>query len=197
MTTTAGSKNLLNILSALADGQQGLPWYDWVLIIIVIVLLVYFLWLWWKYSQKKKEILAKTAAPKITPQPAEPPVEVPKRVEPPVEVSKPTIIPPSPTGAPAPSYSGPPMPTPSIKKDDLTIIEGIGPKIASVFQAAGISTFAQLSQTEASRMEQILHEAGLHLADPSTWAEQARLAGEGKMAELKTLQDSLKGGRQV
>ncbi len=89
------------------------------------------------------------------------------------------------------------MPIPSVKVDDLTIIEGIGPKIASVFQAAGISTFAQLSQTDVARLEQILHEAGLRLADPSTWAQQARLAGEGKWDELKVLQDNLKGGRQA
>jgi len=31
--------------------------------------------------------------------------------------------------------------------------------------------------------------------DPGTWGQQAQLAAEGKMDELKALQDDLKGGR--
>ncbi len=197
MITTAGSKSFTtNILPVLADGQQqGLPWYDWVLIIIVIVLLLYFLWLWWRYSQRKKELAAKPAEPRVEAKVVEPEVKAPKPVAAaPVEPAVPTPA--------APVVSAPPVqaiPTPSapVKADDLTIIEGIGPKIASVLQAAGITSFAKLAQANGERLEQILHEAGLRLADPSTWGEQARLAGEGKMEELKTLQDSLKGGRQA
>jgi predicted flap endonuclease-1-like 5' DNA nuclease len=85
-----------------------------------------------------------------------------------------------------------------VKPDDLTIIEGIGPKIASLLQAAGIATFSQLAGADLSRLVKILEDAGLkHLADPATWAEQAKLAAEGKWEELKVLTDSLKGGRRV
>jgi predicted flap endonuclease-1-like 5' DNA nuclease len=83
------------------------------------------------------------------------------------------------------------------KPDDLAIIEGIGPKIASTLQAAGITTFAQLAAADVSKLDKILKDAGLRLADASTWAEQAKLAADGKMDELKKLQDSLKGGRRV
>lgn len=79
--------------------------------------------------------------------------------------------------------------------DDLVIIEGIGPKIASVLQGAGITTFTQLSQTDPARLEEILKAVNLRLADPHSWPEQARLAAAGDMAGLKTLQDQLKGGR--
>jgi len=81
--------------------------------------------------------------------------------------------------------------------DDLEIIEGIGPKIASVLQDAGIKTFAELAETAVAKLEEILHSAQLSMADPSTWAEQAKLAADGKMAELKKLQDELTGGRRV
>jgi large subunit ribosomal protein L17 len=83
------------------------------------------------------------------------------------------------------------------RPDDLVIIEGIGPKIASVLQAAGITTFDHLASAEVSRLEQILQAAGLRLADPQTWRDQARLAAAGKWDELTALQDSLKGGRRA
>jgi len=88
-------------------------------------------------------------------------------------------------------------PTAPTKPDDLTVIEGIGPKIASVLGAAGITTFAQLARADVSRLQQVLLDAGLRLADPGTWSEQAKLLAEGKWDEFKALTESLKGGRRV
>jgi predicted flap endonuclease-1-like 5' DNA nuclease len=88
---------------------------------------------------------------------------------------------------------GPPERTP----DDLTIIEGIGPKIAAILQSAGIRTFDQLAATDVSRIREILDQDGLRLADPGSWGEQARLAAAGDQAGLKALQDRLNAGRQV
>lgn len=83
------------------------------------------------------------------------------------------------------------------KPDDLKIIEGIGPKIAEIFVAAGISTFAKLASTDVAKLREILDAAGNKYAahDPSTWPQQAKLAAEGKMDALKVLQDELQGGR--
>jgi predicted flap endonuclease-1-like 5' DNA nuclease len=81
--------------------------------------------------------------------------------------------------------------------DDLTLIEGIGPKIAGVLQDHGITTFTQLASTDLTTLEAALQTAGLRLADPESWAEQAKLAADGKMDELKALQDNLKGGRRA
>ena len=82
--------------------------------------------------------------------------------------------------------------------DDLTRIEGIGPKISALLQEAGISTFAQLAGTTVERLGQIIAQADLTaLADPSTWPEQARLAAEGQWDRLSALQDELKGGRRA
>ena len=105
-----------------------------------------------------------------------------------------------PPPAPAVRAAEPVIPVPAtpVKPDDLTIIEGIGPKIASLLQAAGIATFSQLAGADLSRLVKILQDAGLqHLADPATWPEQAKLATEGKWEELKVLTDSLKGGRRA
>ena len=85
----------------------------------------------------------------------------------------------------------------AVAPDDLKRIEGIGPKISGLLQEAGITTFAQLAETDVRRLKQILKEAGLGaLADPSTWPEQAGLAAAGDWDKLETLQDELKGGRQ-
>jgi len=82
--------------------------------------------------------------------------------------------------------------------DDLKRIEGIGPKISSLLQEAGIMTFAQLADTDVDRLKQVIAEAGLSaLADPTTWPEQARLAAAGQWDALETLQDELKGGRRA
>ena len=82
--------------------------------------------------------------------------------------------------------------------DDLKRIEGIGPKISSVLQAAGIATFAQLAATDIDRLKQVLMEAGLAaLTNPTTWPEQARLAAAGDWDALEVLQGDLQGGRRV
>ena len=80
--------------------------------------------------------------------------------------------------------------------NDLTIVEGIGPKINELFNAAGIKTFAQLAATTVPQMRAILDKGGsrFRIANPSTWAQQAALAAKNKWAELKKLQDDLSGG---
>jgi hypothetical protein len=91
----------------------------------------------------------------------------------------------------------PPPAAPAPIPDDLTRIEGIGPKISGLLQQAGISTFSDLAETSVGRLQSILSDAGLSaLADPGSWAEQARLAAEGQWERLATLQEKLKGGRR-
>lgn len=80
--------------------------------------------------------------------------------------------------------------------DDIIIIEGIGPKIAGLFKENGISTFAQVSQLSVPEMSAILNKGGARfkLANPGSWAQQAKLAYENRWSELKTLQDELYAG---
>jgi len=86
----------------------------------------------------------------------------------------------------------------TIQPDDLKKIEGIGPKINSVLQAAGVHTFADLATATVPELEKIVrHDAGITIAFPDTWPEQAALARDGKWDDLEQLQDDLKGGRRA
>ena len=83
------------------------------------------------------------------------------------------------------------------KPHDFKKIEGIGPKIASIINEAGITTFNKLSKTKPEKIREILLTAGnrYKMHDPATWPEQAGMAADGKWDELKTWQDKLKGGK--
>ena len=82
-------------------------------------------------------------------------------------------------------------------KDDLTKIEGVGPKIAELLNKAGIHTFAELAVSSDAKVRKILQEAGprFQMHDPRTWNQQAKLAANGKWKELEKLQDELNGGK--
>ena len=86
-----------------------------------------------------------------------------------------------------------------VKADDLTIVEGIGPKIAEILVGAGIDTFAKLASAEVSKIEELLAEAGsnYNTAVPTTWPEQAQLAADGKFEELEKLKAELDGGKKA
>ena len=85
------------------------------------------------------------------------------------------------------------------RRDNLKVIEGIGPKIEQLLYRSGIFTFSQLSGAPAIYISKLLFEAGngFQMHDPRTWPEQARLARDGKWQELEELQNELDGGRQV
>jgi predicted flap endonuclease-1-like 5' DNA nuclease len=80
--------------------------------------------------------------------------------------------------------------------DDIIIIEGIGPKIAELFKANGVSTFAQIAKMSVPEMSNILDKGGsrFKLANPGSWAQQAKLAAQNRWPELKVLQDELYAG---
>jgi large subunit ribosomal protein L17 len=81
--------------------------------------------------------------------------------------------------------------------DDLTKIEGIGPKAAEVLHEAGITTFVKLAKSKAEDIKEILEKSGGHFnaLDPATWPEQSQLAADEKWDELKKLQDKLVAGK--
>lgn len=82
-------------------------------------------------------------------------------------------------------------------RDNLKIVEGIGPKIEELFNNNGILTFAKLAATDSERLREILVNAGTNfqIHDPTTWPEQSALARDGKWNELKAWQDELYKGR--
>ncbi|MBS1735418.1 MAG: 50S ribosomal protein L17 [Bacteroidetes bacterium] len=82
--------------------------------------------------------------------------------------------------------------------DDLTKIEGIGPKSAEVFHNNGITTFVQLSKLSGEELKEMLEKSGGHFnaLDTHSWPEQAQLAADGNWDALKELQDRLTAGRE-
>jgi molybdopterin-containing oxidoreductase family membrane subunit len=85
------------------------------------------------------------------------------------------------------------------REDDLTTIEGIGPKIELLLKEGGIRSFRMLSESSVDRIKGILDEGGprYQTHDPSTWPEQARLAADGLWDQLKEWQDKLDGGKDI
>jgi predicted flap endonuclease-1-like 5' DNA nuclease len=84
---------------------------------------------------------------------------------------------------------------PADVEDDLTLIEGIGPKIAALLKQQGIRTFADLAAMDTAQLNGILRAAGprYRTARVDSWPEQARLAGAGAWDDLKSLQSRLSG----
>ncbi|MFW0871117.1 MAG: helix-hairpin-helix domain-containing protein [Patescibacteria group bacterium] len=85
------------------------------------------------------------------------------------------------------------------KKDDLQMVEGIGPKISQLLIDGGIDTWQKLADTDAEDIKTLLRNAGdrYRIHDPTTWPEQAELAVEGKWAELEEYQSALSGGKDL
>lgn len=65
-----------------------------------------------------------------------------------------------------------------ITKNDLKTIDGIGPKMESLLNQAGITTFDQLAKTDVKDLTAILENAGSSskLHNPSSWKQQAKAA---------------------
>lgn len=162
------------------EASRGLPWWGWLILIAALVLVVYLI----ARGQPKEEPTIKSMARRIEPQReteiiSEPEIE---------EVSEPiidTVLEPEPDFIPETQIP-----------DNLTLIEGIGPKIQSILHEAGVKSFAQLAEMAPIAIKELLTNAGLRLGVTDTWPEQARLAAEGKMDELEALQNRLTGGRE-
>jgi predicted flap endonuclease-1-like 5' DNA nuclease len=166
-----------------------MPWWMWLLSILVLLSLVVLIVLLVQWYRRRKIPAAAVEEPTIV---AEMAAVSATAMEPTPQAEEPIQQPP----AAQPDEASGAEPA-DLSPDDLKIIEGIGPKISGVLQAAGITTLAQLAQTDAGELKRILVEAGIRLGDPTTWPEQAGLAAEGKWDALAALQDSLKGGRRV
>ncbi|MEM6321326.1 MAG: hypothetical protein AAF960_26950 [Bacteroidota bacterium] len=85
----------------------------------------------------------------------------------------------------------------SATRDNLQLIEGIGPKIEQLLNDKDIRTFTDLKTATTSTLKQILKDAGprFRMHDPGTWGQQAGLAVSGDWEALEDLQKQLKGGR--
>ena len=82
-----------------------------------------------------------------------------------------------------------------IKLDDLTVVEGIGPKIAGLCGGIGITTWQELSHTDVADLQAMLDAAGprFQMHKPASWPQQAALLARGEWAEFAALLGSLRG----
>jgi len=82
-------------------------------------------------------------------------------------------------------------------KDDLTKIEGIGPKIKGLLNDDGIWSWKQLSEVAVERIQKVLDNAGprYKVHNPASWPMQADMCHKGEWKKLDKWQDDHKGGR--
>ncbi|MFN8372825.1 MAG: hypothetical protein U0694_08105 [Anaerolineae bacterium] len=121
-----------------------------------------------------------------------------------VREAKPNSVPPRPesrqerptaAGIPkAEAVAFAPRPTP----DDLTVIEGIGPRVQEALNRAGVLTYSQLAHMTAQEIYQVVKvEQGVRIVgDTATWAKQAQYIVDGDMPGLKVYQTKLIAGRE-
>jgi predicted flap endonuclease-1-like 5' DNA nuclease len=70
-------------------------------------------------------------------------------------------------------------PEPDARPDDLTQIRGIGPVFARRLRQAGITSFAQLANTSADALREIVAAEDWQKIEPVRWAQEAAgLAGQ-------------------
>lgn len=84
-----------------------------------------------------------------------------------------------------------------IKENDLTIVEGIGPKIQELFHNQDVKTWKALSECTVDKCQTVLNSGGdrFKMHNPGTWPEQAKMAYEGNWKQLLKWQDELDGGK--
>jgi predicted flap endonuclease-1-like 5' DNA nuclease/uncharacterized protein YneF (UPF0154 family) len=84
-------------------------------------------------------------------------------------------------------------------KNDLKVIEGIGPAIEKLLNAKNINTYKELADSKIEVIQEILNEGGPRFAmhSPETWPMQAQLLFENRMEDFKKLTEELKGGKIV
>jgi predicted flap endonuclease-1-like 5' DNA nuclease len=75
--------------------------------------------------------------------------------------------------------------------DDLTQLEGIGPMYAARLNDGGITTFAQLAETDEVTLAGLINAPAWRRINYANWQAQARLAAAGDEAGLRELQARL------
>lgn len=131
-------------------------------------------------------------APPAVPEPPEVVVGAEEAGEPAAEAAPEPEPEPEPVPAAAAPEPAPQPPAP--EPDDLTVIEGLGPKTQEALYAAGITTFSQIATMTPDELVETARAHGARINKADTWPEQARKAAGGQVAELDDLQDRIEGG---
>lgn len=81
--------------------------------------------------------------------------------------------------------------------DDLKIVEGIGPKIETLFHRHGIQSWKALSECSVDRCQEVLASGGkqYRIHDPASWPMQAKMAQGGHWKQLWDWQEKHRAGK--
>ena len=85
-----------------------------------------------------------------------------------------------------------------LKKDNLQIIEGIGPKMDEVLKKHGVGTWVAIASNTKDSLRAILDKENpkrYKIIDPTTWSDQAQLAVDERWEALIAMQKDLDTGR--
>jgi len=90
-----------------------------------------------------------------------------------------------------------PKSAPAALVDDLTKIEGLGPKTNELFQGQGITSYRQVADMNEDSLNDALAKGGdrFRILDPFTWPKQAQMIIDGDQEKLDAYQDYLIAGR--
>lgn len=84
-----------------------------------------------------------------------------------------------------------------VHENDLKLIEGIGPKIESLFHNFDIRSWGDLAGCSVEKCNEVLASGGdrYRLHDPSSWPMQAMMAHQGEWKNLARWQEEHKHGK--
>ena len=79
----------------------------------------------------------------------------------------------------------------TVKLDDLTLVDGIGPKIAELCTGIGVITWQALAHTDVVALQSMLDAAGSRykMHDPSSWPRQAAFLAAGDWEGFRRFHD--------
>lgn len=86
-----------------------------------------------------------------------------------------------------------------LPKENLQIIEGIGPKIEELLKSNGVGTWQDLADKSEEDLRGILAGGGdaFRMHNPASWPQQARMAANGEWKELIALQQTLDANKDI
>ncbi len=81
--------------------------------------------------------------------------------------------------------------TTAAKKDDLTVVYGIGPKMAGILSKKGVTTFAALSKMPKTKLQGIIDDSGFAYKSykANQWTQQATYASKGQFSQMNAWVD--------
>lgn len=144
--------------------------------LFVVALLIGVIVAWWIFAVNDRTRVATTRRPDVLDEGAPPAARNQALIDAPPAAAA------APAPAPAPSAESPPAAAPG--GDDLLLIKGVGPKLNTLLQSLGVTTFAEIAGWSEDDIDQIDAQLGNFAGRirRDGWIEQARYLAAGDIA---------------